>query len=115
MIYSLIFYLCRWEPNFDSGQLSQRFSWEFLDGATPFQLFNPLLASLDACIPKTISIELVTTMPENVLKNNWCDRCGIASGSLVFSERGSCHKISTGTAEVQLVRFPTAQVQNQVG
>ena len=93
-IYSLIF---RWEPNFDSVQLSQRFSWEFLDGATPFQLLNPLLAPLDACLPKTISIELVTTMPENVLKNNWCDRCGIASGSLVFSERGLCLKISTGT------------------
>ena len=63
-----LLYLCRWEPNFDSGQLSQRFSWEFLDGATPFQLLNPLLAPLDACIPKSISIELVTTMPENVLK-----------------------------------------------
>jgi len=49
----------RWEPTFDSGQLSQRFSWEFLDRVTPFHLIHSALAPLDACLPKSISIEVV--------------------------------------------------------
>ena len=50
----------RWEPQFDSGQLSQRFSWEFLNRATPFQLLSSTLAPLDKCIPKCIAIEVVS-------------------------------------------------------
>ena len=52
--------MTRWEPNFDSGQLSQRFSWEFLDRVTPFQLINSALTPLDACLPKNISIAVVS-------------------------------------------------------
>ena len=50
----------RWEPQLDSGQLSQRFSWEFLNRATPFQLLSSTLATLDKCIPKCIAIEVVS-------------------------------------------------------
>ena len=50
----------RWEPQFDSGQLSQRFSWEFLNRATPFQLLSSTLAPLDKCLPKCIAIEVVS-------------------------------------------------------
>ena len=53
-------FITRWEPNFDSDQLSQRFSWEFLDRVTPFQLINSALTPLDACLPKYISIAVVS-------------------------------------------------------
>ena len=56
----IFIFITRWEPNFDSGQLSQRFSWEFLDRVTPFQFINSALAPLDACLPKNISIAVVS-------------------------------------------------------
>ena len=86
----------RWEPQFDSGQLSQRFSWEFLNRATPFQLLSSTLAPLDECIPKCIAIEVVSISWIDNLFYFFVARCVTASGSSVFSEKGSYQWINTG-------------------
>ena len=86
----------RWEPQFDSGQLSQRFSWEFLNRATPFQLLSSTLAPLDKCIPKCIAIEVVSISLIDDLFYFFVARCAIVSGSLVFSEKGLYQRSNTG-------------------